>query len=331
MIFETEKYDVYHSVRDEFWTLAKSALKPGERPAVAALGPIYEVDPAAELLAPFIRSAQEAGLDPSAVPYLAPEWVTRASHQVRESRFSLWGLQASERDWRDVHDWTRAGLVLEIASRIGIPLRNGSRVHVRWKMKGTVTGRFGVEQGSWNPLTIAEKDRDRIVPSAPDRRIAVLDFRAMDACSIVSLFPSLEDRYGDATDLHGRTAELIGIDRDVAKKELFVFAYGGRSQYEDRFAKHLPEIMVRRGAELARRVQETSAIAFRAGLSRALPLLFGDETRPMFAVHDELVLDVVQSPLPVLVALEQGASDRIGRPYTVGVKIGNDYGEAKEP
>lgn len=330
MIFSTDEYDVYHSVRDDFWPLITAVVRTGSKPAVAALGPIYPVDPAADTLAPFIRSAEQAGFDPG-MKHLTPDWVDEKVRFLRESTFSLWGLDASEQDWRDAHDWTRAGLALELASRHGIPLRNGSRVHVRWKMRGTVTGRFGVEQGSWNPLTIPERDRDRIIPSDPKRWVAVLDFKAMDACSLVSLFPSLEDRYGGTDDLHARTAELIGVDRDVAKKELFVFAYGGRSPYEERFSRNLPEVLAARGADLARRVQETSAIAFRAGVSRALPLLYGEDVRPMFAVHDELVLDVVSSPLPVLVALEQGASERIGRPYTVGMRMGKDYSEAKLP
>jgi hypothetical protein len=226
--------------------------------------------------------------------------------------------------------------VLEVASRIGIPLREGTRAHVKWKLRGTVTGRFGVESGGLNPLVIPRDQRQRIVPGGRDRSVVALDFRAMDLCSIISLFPALSDSYGGVGDgdLHGRTAELVGVDREVAKKELFVFAYGGHSSCERQFAERMPDVFRERGPELARRVQERSATAFKAGLSRALPLLVGDFVRPMFTVHDELVLDVLSERLDdvsgVVQAMEQGASERIGRPYSVGMKVGANYAEAKK-
>lgn len=329
-IFDTVDYSVYHSVREDFFHLIKSAIKK-EGLSIAALGPIYAEDPAAALIAPFIRSAQEIGLDADAVKVLAPEWATKKINELRQNAIQEWGVKASERDWQDVLDWTRAGLVLEIASRIGIPLRNGTRVHVKWKLRGTITGRFGVEHGSFNPLTIPREQRGRIVPDEAGRDVAVLDFRAMDLCSIISLFPSIADRYGRSEDPHQTTADLVGVDREVAKKELFVFAYGGNSPYHREFSERLPELVPVRGPDLARRVQETSAIAFRAGLSHALPHLFGGGVRPMFTVHDELVLDrEVDRPVDdVVAALERGASERIGFPYSVGMKVGRDYGEAK--
>jgi hypothetical protein len=332
-LLDTEKYTVFHSVREDFGPLMRSAFKIVEKPAIAALGPIYD-DPAAAVLAPFIRSAKEAGFDPDSVRVLAPKWALEKAQMLRATSVLEWGATASERSWDDVHDWTRAGLVLEIASRLGIPLRNGTKVHVRWKLKGTVTGRFGVEHGSFNPLTISREHRSRIVADGPGRDVVALDFRAMDLCSIISLFPALQDRYAGAEDPHARTADLVGIDREVAKKELFVFAYGGHSSYQSQFSERLPELVPVRGADLARRVQEKSALAFRAGLSRALPHLFGGHVRPMFTVHDELVLDVERDHIRdvdlVIQALEQGASERNGVPYSVGMKVGRDYAEAKE-
>lgn len=331
-IFETDRYDVYHSVREDFGPLMRAALKPFSRPAVAALGPIYE-EPASGILAPFVRSAEQAGLDADAVRYLAPEWVLDSAKNLREQAFSRWGLQASEQDWEDAHDWTRAGLVLEVASRLGIPLRNGTKEHVRWKLRGTVTGRFGVEHGSFNPLIIPRDQRSRIVPSGGDRVIVTQDFRAMDLCSILSLFPELADRYEGCEDLHARTADLVGVDREVAKKELFVFAYGGASPFQGAFEEKLPELVPARGSDLARKVQETSAKAFRAGLSAALPLLFGSHVRPLFTVHDELVLDVENGRMDdaqkVADAMADGASKRIGVPYSVDMRVGRNYGEAK--
>jgi hypothetical protein len=331
-IFDAERYTVFHSVREDFGPLMRSVFKDDGKPAVAALGPIYD-DPATDVLAPFIRSAKEAGLDPDSVKVLAPRWALERAQALRMTSVLEWGATASEQDWGDVYDWTRAGLVLEIASRLGIPLRNGAKAHVRWRLRGTVTGRFGVEPGSFNPLTISHEHRSMIVAGGPTRDVVILDFRAMDLCSIISLFPSLQERYAGAEDPHARTADLIGVDRDAAKKELFVFAYGGRSPYQDQLSERFPELVPVRGAVLARQVQEKSAIAFRAGLSRALPFLFGDHVRPMFTVHDELVLDVerdhVGDVCHVIRALEQGASERNGVPYSVSMRVGRDYAEAK--
>lgn len=321
---------VYHSVRDDFKDVLKNHLA-GSMDAVVGHGPIYEHDPAKELLAPFLRSAQEVGIDP-APEWLAPKWVLDRAHDERADRVLSWAKGASERDWLDVRDWTRAGLVLEISAWLGIPMRSGTKVFPKWKLRGTVTGRFGVEHGSFNPLTISREQRSRIVPDGSGRQVVVLDFRAMDLCSIISLFPSLADRYRASTDPHQTTADLVGVDREVAKKELFVFAYGGHSSHHREFSERLPELVPVRGPDLARRVQETSALAFRAGLSRALPHLFGGHIRPMFTVHDELVLDRDPAhPIDELVAaLADGASERIGVPYSVGVKTGRDYAEAKE-
>ncbi len=338
---------VHHSVRTDFGDLLREALKGNV--VYSAMGPIYEIDPGAERLAPFIRSATEVGLDHDimAPSCLAPENVWSRVNTLRREEVERWIVRETVH-WKDVEDWTRAGLVLEVASRLGISLQLGTRAHVKWKMKGTVTGRFGVEPGGFNPMVISREKpekseerknalwRSRVVPSAPGRYIVVIDFRAMDLSSMVSVVPGLRDRYQDTTDLHARTAELVGIERDAAKLELFVHGYGGHSAYAKQFEKHLPELSWLRNkphGEGARLVQRTSATAFKAALSNALPLLVGDDIRPMFTVHDELTLDVLYESMEkvkkVTKALEVGASERIGMPYTVGVKVGRDYAEAK--
>lgn len=337
---------IHHSVRADFGALLRAALV-GET-ALAGLGPIYEVDPANAILPPFFRSAREIGLDPDTMTEfdIAPLSVLDRARRLRCEELQRWSTAATDVDWTDAGDWTRAGLVLEVASRLGIPLRDRKPVHVKWKMRGTVTGRFGVESGGFNPLIIAREKpneptskslwRDRIVPSSEGRSVVSLDFRAMDLSSMVAVVPNLYSRYVGAIDLHERTAQLVGIDRDVAKNELFVHAYGGRSEYSVQFERTLPELNWLRSkphGEGARLVQKTSAIAFRAALSRALPFLVGDLARPMFAVHDELALDVLSGDTDglagIVEALEAGASRRIGVPYRVGVRSGNSYAEAK--
>jgi hypothetical protein len=330
---------VHHSVREDFGHLLRAALHG--TPVYAALGPVYETDPAAALLAPFYRSAKEAGLDPDLMvsTELAPHPFLAKAYMLREQAVADWDREAVDADWTKVEDWTRAGLVLEIASRRGICFRGGSKEHVKWKLRGTVTGRFGAD-GGFNPLVIPKEKRSQIIPSGPNRSIVVFDFRAMDLCSMIALCPGLAERYAGARDLHQRTAEIMGLDRDVAKREIFVYAYGGNSRHTSDFIVRIPEIrQYIRGdshgiaTANARMIQKTSADAFKAALSRALPLLTSDDCLPVFTVHDEVALDVLNETLgglwDVAKALQDGASERIGVPYTVDMKTGRNYAEAK--
>jgi hypothetical protein len=181
------------------------------------------------------------------------------------------------------------------------------------------------------------------------RHIAILDFKAMDLCSMLSLVPGMKERYADAVDPHLRTAEIItgGMGdpslslwpiRDAVKKEIFVHAYGGESAIKEELAHYLPELEHLRRmppGEAGRLVQTQSALAFRAALSRVLPHIVQElhHYTPMFTVHDELVLDCSEVGLDridgVVSLLEAGASDRIGAPYRVNVSTGYTYEEAK--
>jgi hypothetical protein len=221
-----------------------------------------------------------------------------------------------------------------------------------------MTGRFGCEpvrgeiggvRWSFNPLSLGPDDRWRIRASDAVRHIAVLDFKAMDLCSMLSLVPGMGERYVDAIDPHLRTAEIItgGMGdpslsllpiRDAVKKEIFVHAYGGESAIKEELEHYLPELQYLRAmpqGEAGRLVQTQSAIAFRAALSRVLPHIVRELHHyiPMFTVHDELVLDCSELGLDrigeVVSLLEAGASERVGVPYRVGVSTGYTYEEAK--
>jgi hypothetical protein len=268
--------------------------------------------------------------------------------QARELRLAESRVRVPFLDWDKAVEWTRAGLVLEVCRRRGVRVRGHGTVHVPWRLKGTVTGRFGVEpvrisgDRLFNPMIIPTDDRWTVVPSAPGRSIVVLDFMAMDLCSLVSLLPGLYERlkgnfFSGIRISHGVIADHLNVEADVAKRELFVHAYGGRSPLAAEFDRHFPEISEARRSldhgDMARVVQETSAIAFRAALSRALPLLLGDDVMPMFTVHDELVLDVGPDTDPAILKLccelEDGATERIGVPYGVRCSSGSSYAEAK--
>lgn len=326
---------IYHSVPESFSKLLRAVLHGCN--VYVALGPIYQTDPAKAIVAPFERSAMESGYADLPLSHLIPPSILEKINLLRLESVRDLTSQYDENSWKDAEDWTRAGLVLEISSRYGICFRKEKNAHVKWKMNGTVTGRFGVEHGSYNPLIVNKNDRSNIIPSEKGRTLAVIDFRAMDLCSMISVVPGLAEKYRGATDPHLRTAEIVGIERDVAKKELFTHAYGGNSFLHREFSNKLPELNWLRekgSGEGARIVQRTSATAFKAGLSKALTLLCEVDVKPVFTVHDELVLDVLnESIMKVKVvsqALEKGASERIGVTYTTETKLGSDYAEAKK-
>lgn len=339
---------IYHSVHDSFASLLSLTLRG--KHAVAAFGPIYERDPAAALLAPFLRSA--ADTDWSVDPFtLAPDSVTDRVRAVRREVLGAIALFEDSDEFRELEEWTRAGLVLEICRAHGVPVAGRGLIRVPWRLRGTATGRFGTEPvrgetggkaWTFNPLSLGPQERSLIVPSSFGRLISVLDFRAMDICSMVSLVPGLAARYEGAHDLHAVTATIMcGLDpppkaRGLIKEQVFVHAYGGDSLLREDFDHFLPELKWLRAkphGEGARLVQAQSARAFRAALSEALPLLLNDDVRPMFTVHDELALDhsELASDHVDLVAttLARGASQRIRVPYRVNVSTGLTYEDAK--
>lgn len=338
-----------HSVHDSFSPLLSLTLRGKQ--AIAALGPIYDSDPAADLLRPFHRSAAETGWNVGQET-LSPEQVVGRVRRLRQSAIPAASVVFDEDPGRvELVEWTRAGLVLEVCRANGINYSGRGLIRVPWRLRGTVTGRFGTEpvhgqlngkEWTFNPLSLGPIDRVAIVPRVSGNRIAVLDFKAMDLCSMVSLVPGLRDRYGRHDDLHSVTAVIMcGLDpppeaRDLIKEQIFVHAYGGNSPLRADFERFVPELdWLRRRphGEGARLVQSQSSRAFRAALSKALPLLLGQSTMPMFTVHDELALEYSESHSNLLAgvakALEEGATQRIGVPYRVGVSTGVTYEEAK--
>lgn len=351
--------DVFHDVRTDFLPLMRRALEG--KLIAAAHGPIYEKDPAEELLYPYVRADVETGWSMvNREPDGVPEHVLEQARQKRQLLLDNWmgsgpWWDGTNHDFEMLNHWARAGLVLEICRRRGVNVRGLGKAHNTWKLKGTQTGRFGAyAYGSSNvwphgfhPLTIPEHQRDLVVPSVGGRMICVMDFKAMDLCSMMSLVPGLSERYGETIDYHARTAELLfgkegakePTARDVAKIEVFVHAYGGHSSLKDLFTEKIPELEHARHryneqGEFARRVQTKSSEAFRAALSNALPMLMGEDIIPMFTVHDELVLDITDTTgyvdcIDLAIKLEEGASKWIGTKYRVEPSFGLDYAKAK--
>lgn len=348
----------YHDPKESFRPLMAHALT-GDR-ICTALGLIYEKDPAEDMMFPFVKADVETGWSGSPrEPDGVPGYILERARSVRQAWVDAWGVGITldrESVLDDLNESSRAGLVLEICRRRGVNVQGLGRMHVSWRLNGTMTGRFGATQcggssQSWpngfNPLTIPKDHRYMVVPSRAGRLIVVIDFKAIDLCSMLALVPGLSARYDDHPDLHQKTAELIfpegmtALDpprfREAAKEQIFVHAYGGSSPLKEAFEERLPELTEVRKlphGEFPRRVQSLSAKAFRAGLSWALPLLAADDVMPMFTVHDELVLDVdegaIDRALDIANAMQDGASQRIGTRYTTSFGMGLHYASAKD-
>ena len=337
---DLEGAELFHDVDGSFGEMLRLALE--DRPVIAALGPLYAEDPARELLAPFVRASTAVGW-PSAA---APDWALAEARALRRAAASAVPVHGTSHI-RELVEWTRAGLVLELGSRWGIRVIGAGILHPQPRLRGGVTGRFGYEGaslpkgGRWNPLTIPRAERHLVVPSAPDRLLAAIDFRAMDLCAMLGIVPGLRERYGGAAD-HERTAGLILPNqplspavRDVVKRQFFVHAYGGESELRELFEARIPELEHLRRmppGEAGRLVQTASARTFRAALSRALPLLTSPACRPMFTVHDEITLDALCGAedlvMGILKAMEAGASEG-GVVHTARWRWGKTYLEAK--
>lgn len=345
---------VAHSVDDALDELLE-ATATGQQ-FVAGLGPIYRQDPAASVLEPFRRSAEASGWSAIGEQGLAPDWALKRARGLRSDACSRWLDKSSADDRLTAVEWTRAGLVLGVASRRGFKF-GGRQIHPRWDLNATITTRFGSSTeelpfSPWRicPLRIAAEHRRMVRPSSPGRHIAVMDFRAMDLCSMLSLpnAGALRARYDGSSDYHFRTAQLLwgrddvaAAERELAKEQLFVYAYGGRSELHDVFEARIPELKLIRAlndnepGEAARVVQRRSAETFRTALSAALLLLTSDAVAPMFVVHDELVIDVDSGHAALLeasgvaAAMESSATRATGVGHAVDISVGDDYGSAK--
>lgn len=333
--------EIYHALdRISFPNALRSALSGCS--VGVALGPIYKEDPAEDLLAPFRRAADQVA---QRFDFWqdCPPWAIAKASDLRAEAVAARTIDDAELDL-----WGRSALVLKVATIHGIKVAGWRTLHPEWRLNATVTGRFGVEtirgsDWSFNAMTIPRDRRHLIVPSAPGRMIYTIDFKAMDVCSMVSLVPGIAGRYRGATDMHERTAQLLFAkdhvspeERERAKAEIWVHAYGGNSDLRQLFERNIPELGWLRGlphGDGARLIQATSARAFRGGLALSLDMLTGDHIKPMFVVHDELVLDVEDGFTASTIALRMrlGAERTIGKPYQTTMSCGSTYADAKSP
>lgn len=320
----------------------------------AALGTLYEVDPAANIISAFENSAKQTGYKIASIP----EDVLKRVKTIRSNVANISTLDSSI-----LNEWTRSGLILSLCKT---NINGFGFVKNRWRLKGTSTGRFGCESvnifsvfrsgldpvvcfdiNDWkyfSPLAIPKNKRKYIIPFSSKDKLAVIDFSSFDLFSMMSIVPGLKERYESfggplhqIENLYTLTSELVfgnSSKKDFMKTDLFTYVYGGNSRFADVFEKRIPELAKFRSDNAGKIVQQVSATAFRAALSNALPHIVSNGINPVFTVHDELVLNYSEYSENKLndikLAMEKGASQRIGVPYRTKIKInGNSYEEVK--
>lgn len=336
ILFEHDS-PVYHSVDEDFNRMIDCAVNG--KNVYAALGPIYKTDPAKSVVDPFILSAKNSFYKSLSDDLLFPADAYERIKSIRNS-----AIDRSSLNFQEINEWTRAGLFLHIASKYGVKIAKYGMIHPKWNLNATETTRFGVEtvkikDRSINLLSLNDDIRNHIIPSDSIREIAVLDFIAIDFCSIEVLFGIKRETF----DPYESIAIKLNCERKEAKVAFLSWCYGStaieqnkRLILEKSFPSIAEEIKKNEHGFVARLVQTASASIFRTALSSILPKVYNSiDFIPMFTVHDEIVLDI--SPRAIDMGLlddikstiENAVNIKSNYQYCIRISTGYTYGEAK--
>jgi hypothetical protein len=305
-------------------------------------------------LSPHLLAATVVGIDPSKAAYhkIMPKHVisTELRRRITELRWSYEGL--------DEDEVTRALAsgdcvqTLSDAEHRGVPFGTGLK-YPRFNYFGTSTNRILTQKGTWACMSLKRdgEDRSMIHSRYETGIIASLDFNAIDCRSLVALYPgSLLEIYEGADDFHARTAECAWGDtgqRRRAKAMTTALLYGGsevtaaavagcsvdelRETWLPGFKDVFRSVWERRGPQLGIDCQTKSAAAFRAAVG-IVGKNYADVADVLIPVHDELILDVIESESTILHAIardmERAAELVSGVGHRVKISTGKTYAEA---
>lgn len=212
------------------------------------------------------------------------------------------------------------------------------------------TGRMGI-RGGYNVMSWPHGCRQALVAST-GKVLGAIDVVAMDVTSLMVLNGDFRAAVGDTDDHY--TAMMSAVfgsrgnesARKIVKSCFLPMTYGASNDVvaetlncslstvvalRQAFSPLLNMLPI--GPDLARLVQETSSMAFRAGLAELAG--FTDRFKALFPIHDELVLEVNQDSatddiMKVAEIIERGAMKRTGIRYKTKPKFGKNYGEMNE-
>lgn len=333
MIFEKDNILYYHSIRQNQYEVFND-LKNNKNFIVCS-GPVYKTDPAASLIEPFIKSCEISNykFDESIIP-------KGIQQSFNDNRKSYIEKSINQNDINNLLNWSLYAAVLENAYINGVSV-GINKLHVDYVLNNTITSRDGyVTTHDFNPHFITNEFSHYIKPSDYLRNVVILDFKAMDVFSMMTLFPSVSKFFEDTNDPYSVISSMCSIERKEAKISFLKWAYGGKisSDIEVKFINNFNEIFecsrkLQHG-EFARTVQTVSSIIFRASIaSVAKELIFSKHFIPMFTIHDSIILDTsdygIENIKTVIDKMEQKTFTESGIKYRISLNCGYTYFEAK--
>jgi len=102
------------------------------------------------------------------------------------------------------------------------------RIHASFKMHGTVTGRLSCAEPNMQQIP-RESDIKKLFKAEPGKELWEIDFKNIELrlAAVYTREPVLYDTFKIEGDVHQRTADELGIDRQKAKTVNFLISYGG--------------------------------------------------------------------------------------------------------
>ena len=213
---------------------------------------------------------------------------------------------------------------------------------------GTVTGRLGIQSGSFPILNISKEARGAILPH--NDCFVELDFNAAELRTLLSLSGN-EQPEEDIHDYNNK--ELFGnsLSRDEIKKKTFSWLYD-QKKVDKSFEKvynrlHVLEKYWNEKEEMVRTpfgrkikadrdhalnyiIQSASSDNFLTQAIKISKLLKGRKTNVAFTIHDSMVLDFSLSDKGMVKSLiEEFSNTELGK-FKVNVSGGKNFGNLKE-
>ena len=218
--------------------------------------------------------------------------------------------------------------------------------YVAFNPYGTITGRLGVQPGSFPILNVSREARGSILPN--NDCFVELDFNAAE----LRVLLALNNREQPDVDIHEWNAKHIfkkDLDRDEIKRKTFAWLYNSKAVdktletcYNKNYVKekyfdgsHVNTIFNRKIKSddhhaLNYIVQSTTSDLFLRQAIKIWELLKGRKSNVVFTIHDSLVIDFHLSDKEIIKGLiEEFSNTELGK-FKVNISGGKNFGNMKK-
>ena len=211
---------------------------------------------------------------------------------------------------------------------------------------GTITGRLGVQSGSFPILNLAREARRMLVPN--NHCFVELDFNAAE----LRVLLALSDKEQPDIDIHEWNAKNVfkqDLNRDEIKKKTFSWLYNPKAvdkQLDICYNKQHVLDKHYNGSEIETifnrkiksdnhhalnyLIQSTTSDLFLRQAIKIWKMLKGKKTNVAFTIHDSLVLDFHLSDKGMVERIIEEFSDTSLGKFKVNISGGRNFGEMKE-